>query len=677
MTDITNIEEIKSMIIDLNRFNFFNKIINYRRNFLRLNNKHENSKKSGIIFLKNISKIYTPSINKSKSNQIKDLFKKLEIDIPNDGLIFSLDEFKQLTSHNMVIGNISMDYSLILNYSLDDLKLKYQNDDEFSVKQLEVIEAIELLINKTINKLNSSNRKDKDEYIAYFENIKTKNANSFKEGLQRILFFNQLMWQTGHYLNGLGRLDLILDNLYKNDKLNRKETLELIKDFLYKVHSYYYEKSGMLIGDTGQIIVLGGLNENNNYIFNDLTYLFMEAIKEIQIPDPKIILRYSSNIPRDLMELSIETMITGVGSPLISNDDIVIKDLIDFGYETKDAYNYVVSACWEPAPIKRGLEINNISSIVYLTPLNKLLDTEELDQFKDFDEFLNKYKQYLHDYVNQILDNINKIEWETEPLMSLFIENKFNEDISKGSAIYNNYGLTSVSLSNTVNSLYNIKTLVFNGKYSLKDLNNARIDNFKNTSIKNLLENQPKFGMDNEEIINLTNEITKYVSDICSTKTTRYGGKFKFGLSSPNYITGSKDVTASLDGRRDFEPFNVHISLEDNKDYTELMRFASKLEYTENRFNGNVVDFMVSPDFIKKNFDKFVDFIEISLNMGVFQMQLNVVDSKTLIDAQKHPEKYPNLIVRVWGFSAYFKDLPIEYQNVLIKRALENEGKNN
>ena len=314
---------------------------------------------------------------------------------------------------------------------------------------------------------------------------------------------------------------------------------------------------------------------------------------------------------------------------------------------------------------------------MYLTPLNELLDTEELDQFKDFDEFLNKYKQYLHDYVNQILDNINKIEWETEPLMSLFIENKFNEDISKGSAIYNNYGLTSVSLSNTVNSLYNIKTLVFNGKYSLKDLNNARIDNFKNTSIKNLLENQPKFGMDNEEIINLTNEITKYVSDICSTKTTRYGGKFKFGLSSPNYITGSKDVTASLDGRRDFEPFNVHISLEDNKDYTELMRFASKLEYTENRFNGNVVDFMVSPDFIKKNFDKFVDFIEIILNMGVFQMQLNVVDSKTLIDAQKHPEKYPNLIVRVWGFSAYFKDLPIEYQNVLIKRALENEGKNN
>ena len=103
------------------------------------------------------------------------------------------------------------------------------------------------------------------------------------------------------------------------------------------------------------------------------------------------------------------------------------------------------------------------------------------------------------------------------------------------------------------------------------------------------------------------------------------------------------------------------------------MHFASKLDYTNHKFNGNVVDFMVSPDFIEKNFNKFVDFLKISLDMGVFQMQLNVVSSDTLIDAQKNPDKYPNLIVRVWGFSSYFKDLPIEYQNVLIKRAAESE----
>ena len=85
---------------------------------------------------------------------------------------------------------------------------------------------------------------------------------------------------------------------------------------------------------------------------------------------------------------------------------------------------------------------------------------------------------------------------------------------------------------------------------------------------------------------------------------------------------------------------------------------------------------MVSPSFIKNNFDKFTDFIMLSLKMGVFEMQLNVVSSETLIKAKVNPDDYPNLIVRVWGFSAYFRDLPENYQDVLIKRALENEGKN-
>ena len=254
--------------------------------------------------------------------------------------------------------------------------------------------------------------------------------------------------------------------------------------------------------------------------------------------------------------------------------------------------------------------------------------------YNTFNELLDDYKKYLNNHVNQILSQINTYSWETDPIISLFIENKFNEDISEGSAIYNNYGLTSVSLSNTVNSLYNIKKLE---------------------------KKKKKYT------------ITSYVDSICANNTTRYGGKFKFGLSAPSYISSSGDISASLDGRKNSEPFNVHISFENNKDYTEIMRFASQLEYNNNRFNGTVVDFMVSPDFIKKNLEKFMDFIKISLDMGIFQMQLNVVSSKILIDAQKHPEKYPNLIVRVWGFSSYFKDLPKEYQDMLISRSIKNE----
>ena len=209
------------------------------------------------------------------------------------------------------------------------------------------------------------------------------------------------------------------------------------------------------------------------------------------------------------------------------------------------------------------------------------------------------------------------------------------------------------------------------------ELNEIRKDNFKdNESILNLLKNNPKhFGCDDEEIINLTNEIICRLEDCFKGYTNRLGGKIKFGLSAPSYISAGQEISASFDGRRNGEAFSTHISSDSNEDYTEIMRFASKIDYDGNKFNGNVLDLMASPNFITDNFEKFTDFLEISASLGYFQMQMNVVDSKTLIEAKENPELHPNLIVRVWGFSAYFNDLPLEYKDVLIDRALRNEGK--
>lgn len=664
---------VKSILIKLNLFNSAKKYLTLYNMFKQLNFKNESNES-----LKNITKLHVPSLNKSKGLQIKDLFSKIDLVISNEGFIFFLDKYKCLGTLNLPLSNLSMDYSKILSSSIQEMKLKYENKtDEFSLNQKYALDGIEILINRIIDSLRLSNRNDKEEYIKFFENMKFYPVSSFKEALQRILFFNQLLWQTGHKLNGFGRLDKILDEFYVNDAISEDESLNLIKNFLKAGHSYYHEKSAELIGDTGQIIVLGGLEPDNSYFYNKLTYLFIEALTELKIPDPKLILRYSKDIPRDLMESSLKCIITGVGSPLLSNDDVIIDKLIDFGYENENAYNYVVSACWEPAPIGKSLEMNNVNCFVFLIPLNDLLSHENLNEINDFESLMKKYKIYLKEYVDNVTDQVNELNWEMDPLISLFIEgcDEHLNDVSQGAAFYNNYGLTSVSLSNTVNSLLNIKSLVFdNSMFTLDELNNERVNNFNNEEILELLRNQPlKFGMDDENVLNLTKEIVSYTNDVLKSKNTKYGGKFKFGLSAPSYITRS-ELDASLDGRKNSEPFNVHISYEDNKDYTEIMRFASKLDYSESRFNGNVVDLMVSPNFINKNFEKFLDFLILSMDMGVFQMQLNVVDSKTLIDAKENPNKYPNLIVRVWGFSAYFNDLPESYQNVLIKRAVENES---
>ena len=463
---------------------------------------------------------------------------------------------------------------------------------------------------------------------------------------------------------------------------------EIIKSFLKTLHSYQWYKSDAFIGDTGQVIVLGGKYEDEYgeyYFYNDLTYMFIRAIGELKLYEPKIVLRISNETPRDLIELALETISNGISNIMFSNDEIVIDKMVEFGYEKADATNYSVSKYYGPATVGKGLEQNNMACISFLKPLNEFFDNETpqmLDMLDNYGELFNSYKYYLKKEVESLIETFDAIKWNEDPLLSLFIDdcNDNQMDISKGGAKYNHYGITTVALENTVNSLYNIKKLVFEDKkYTLTDLNKMRKNNFKKDKYQkayNDLKNiTPRFGMDNEEILSLSNEIIQFLEDCFKDYANEFGGKIKFGLSSQHYISAGEEISASFDGRKEGKPFSVNISLDDNKDFTEILRFASKLDYGGAKFNGNVVDLMISSNFIKNHMDEFTDFIFSSIQSGFFQLQINVIDSKTLIEARKNPESNINPIVRVCGFSAYFNDLPEEYQDFFIERALKNEGK--
>lgn len=669
----------------------------------KLTRKLGTKEKASSYLAKNMHRFYVTGTKFNKGTQIKNLFRKVDIHIPKSGFIFFLDEFKNLSEEGHIIDNISIDYSRVLKTSVYEYNELYFHpksgrgfardlSSDFIKNQLDTLDGIELLIYRIIKKLRNSNHTDRAKFARYFENMIDKPAEHFEEALQRILFYNQLLWQTGHGLNGLGRLDKILEDYYFDDLntgfITQEEIYELIKSFLKTLHTYYWYKSAALMGDTGQVIVLGGKYDDEYgeyYFYNDLTYMFIQAIKELQLPDPKVLLRVSDETPRDLIELSLETINTGIGSPLFSNDEIVIDKMIEFGYDKEDANNYVVSACWEPSAVGKGFEQNNINFISFLKPLNEIFDGETeqfLDNILSFDELFNSYKYYLKKDADELIAILDDIEWNNDPMLSLFIDdcNDRNMDISQGGAKYNHYGITTVGLANTVNSLYALKKLVFEErKYSLNELNKIRKNNFKkdkHQSVLNDLKNvKPRFGMDDEEILDISQEIIQFLEDCFNAYTNKFGGKIKFGLSAPSYISAGGEISASFDGRKAGEPLSTHISLDTNKDFTEVLRFASKLDYGGAKFNGNVVDLMLSPNFIKNHSDKFVDFIYSSIKLGFFQMQMNVVDSRTLIEAKENPEAHPNLIVRVWGFSAYFNDLPEEYQDLLISRALRNEGK--
>lgn len=650
--------------------------INYTKRISR--NLHRQTK-SKLTIIKDIPKvkIYT---------ELSKLFNNINFENVNkaEEFYYNLDVYKTIYKENKPIENLTIDYEKILDNSLLNFKEqinKNKKEEEFYKDEIETVEAIEILINRTIEHLNSQNANE--EIINNIKNIKENKAINFKEALQRILFFNQILWQTNHRLNGLGRLDKILYKYYEKDirenNIDKNEVRQLIEQFMVTLHKYYNFKSNVLMGDTGQIIELGGKNINEEYECNELTYMFIDVLKELNIPDPKILLRVSKETPRDLIEKSLECIQTGIGCPLFANDDVIIPKLIEFGYRKEDSYGYGTSACWEPFIIGKSFDQNNIKGFVFIEPFEKLLENEKLNEIQNIEQLMDLYKKYLEVYVNKIIKESEETKWQKDTILTLVTDNciEENKDISKGGAIYNNYGFTGVGLSNLVNSIINIDYFVFKNKeYTFEQLNEIRKNNFVENEeiVSKLKETTCKYGNDNKEVIELTNSIIKSASEFIGKYKNPLGGKYKFGLSAPSYITRGKESAASFDGRKNGEPFGVHISFDNSNAYTELVQFASQIDYGENRLNGNVVDFFVSPNFIKDNFDKFVDFLMLSIKVGFFEMQMNVVSSKTLIEARKNPEKFPNLIVRVWGFSAYFKDLPDEYKDNLIKRALESEG---
>lgn len=667
-----------------------NRVLKYLFLVYRYKQKNKSIVKTIIFALEAKVKFYMPSLKISKGCQINKLFKKVNIKINEKyNFIYNIDIYKSLNNKNVTIENLSLDYSIILSKSLNDFKeeINKMTESELKIDEMNLIESIELYIDRIISKIKLSKISNKEKLINYFNNIKTQSSETFEESIQRILFYNSIMWQTGHALNGLGRLDQILEKYYnkdiKNKIINKSEAKKMIIEMFNILHDNYWWKSNSLIGDTGQIIILGGKIQDGSYFCNDLTYMFIEIVKELKKTDPKILLRVSSQTPRKLIEEALQCIQTGNGSPLFSNDDIVIQRMIDFGYEEKDSYNYVVSACWEPFISGKSFDQNNIGIFNFIEPFVKMFEKEDIVKIVDYNVLLELYKKYLKEYIHIQLDEMNNKKWEIDPILSLFTSNciKNEKDISQGGAKYNNYGLTSVALGNTVNSIYNIKKFVFDDKkISLEDFNNYRINNFKgHEDILIKLKNQPiRYGTDNEEIIALVNEITSCANEEYVKTRNSLKGKYKFGLSSPAYINSSINFPATFDGRKNGDSFLVHISSDKEcLPYTELIGFASRLNYKECRFNGNVIDFMINPTFINNQFDKMVDFINLSIKKGFYQMQMNVIDSETLINAKKNPEIYKDLIVRVWGFSAYFNDLPENYKDLLIERALINEGKSN
>jgi pyruvate-formate lyase len=613
--------------------------------------------------------------------QFEKMLSKINYTIKNH-YVYPLDEnILRCTSQNITgIVSLTPDYETIVHSSLNDLKqnLEKSSASEFSKRELITIDAIHCLakkIQRTLCKESKNKGTSRANELAdYFESFLDRPAQSLDEALQKILFYNALFWQNGHQHNGLGRLDKILFPYYesdlKNKLLTKVKAKKILTDFIKTLGNNTKFKSSGLIGDTGQVILLGGISKKGE-IANDLTEIFLEIFAELALPDPKLILRANKNTSDSIWERSVKCILTGIGSPLIMNEERIIPLMCNYGYEKEDCYEFGTSACWEPLIIGKSFDQNNsVPNIVALTPLNNLILNSEDMQFTGFQSFYTKLKD---DLTSMILSINTRLIFDKSPLLSLFFDDCLlkQKDIGEGGAKYNYHGILTVGLPNLVNALLNIKHFVFIEKiFTLEQCKKALLNNFEGyQDMKELFTNaSDKFGSVSDLSLNITNELMAVIADAVN-QIRIDGKKVKVGFSSPAYIDASINYPASMDGRNQGTPFATHISpISKNIDLSDILCFASKLDYPENGINGNVIDFIVPPAFIKRP-DKLIDVLKISILNGIFELQLNVLNKEQLKDAKLHPEKYPDLIVRVWGFSAYFNDLPEEYKENLIKRA--------
>lgn len=581
---------------------------------------------------------------------------------------------REISRHSKC-GSITVDYSKVLNYGLDDLirELGRCQDIYFKNRELKLVSYIDSLAQRIAYQLSLSKSDRHKELAQFFPTLLYRKPNTFDEALQKILFYNALFWQIGHSHVGAGRLDLVLKEYFDADIRNNISTEEQIfnriLNFIQILGKDTTAKSLVLRGDTGQYILLGGVGQDGKNVDNRLTELFLDAFKQLRLPDPKLILRVNSQTPSIVWEKAISCIMTGIGSPLIMCEDAIMGKMVEFGYKQDDVWNVGTSACWEPLVIGKSFDQNNpFRSAVALKPLNELLLSKQ--QFNSFDEF---YMSFKREYKKELKSVVKDLDVDCSPLFSLFFDDCITRgrDISDGGAVYAYHGAQVVSLPNTINALLNIKRLVYDEKkYTLSNCRDAIAANFCGFEDFRLIlsETGKKFGTANSDVVDMTNDLIHYTGEVIQTLTCN-GNPVKVGFSSPNYIEQSKTFGASLDGRKSGEPFAVHISPISAKiDIAEILDFSSLLKYSDNCINGNVVDFILPSSYIKQP-KKLVGILKDACAKGLFELQLNVMDKATLIDAKAHPEKYPNLVVRVWGFSAYFNDLPEEFKDNLIRRA--------
>ncbi len=601
------------------------------------------------------------------------------------------DEFKEKTDayntgafgggHDF--GHNSPNSELLLKVGFSGLLKRaeeYLQKDGISQKQKDFYEscvillsAIPVFLNRLADAIAPYN-KDSAKCLRNISNNSPANTYEAMQTLVSYFFLHEFVF--GTRMRTLGRLDALLYPFYKKDLDNgtftKEEITEMLRFFLYKFWAANI--------DYDLPFCLGGIDKDGDEVTNELSYLIVETYNELDIHSPKIHIRVSDKTPADFVKLVMRCIRGGNSSFVFTNDAVTIKALMNVGIEEKDARDYVPIGCYEPAVW--GVEIGCTGNASIITSkAAEYAMNDAVSTFEDYKAAVKKHISHMTDRVVHFITAIEKHypEFYADPFLSSMYDAcmEAGADAYEGSAKYNNSSINFQSIASLTDIVCAVKKLVFDeNKLSFKELSQLLANNWEgNEELRQYALSIPeKYGNGNEFADSIAKEFSGYAGDYLNNTPNGRNGVFKAGLFSinENFYFGSK-AGATADGRFAGEPLSKNLCATvgmDRNGITALINSVTAMDHSKFS-NGSVLDIILHPSAVTGE-DGILAMYGILLayfKRGGFAMHGNVFDAGELKKAQKNPEKYANLQVRVCGWNAFFVNLTKAEQDAFIRQA--------
>ena len=588
-------------------------------------------------------------------------------------------------SRGLRSGNYTLNYARVIGEGfgpvLDRLKVRVAKESDPEKRELgnamiACIEEIPPIVEKY--------RKAAEDagHVRLAEALKRIPWECAKTFYEACLFFQICIYflrsgMTAHL--GLGRFDQYMLPYFEADLkrgVPEEELFETLERFFISLNVDSDSYHGIQAGDNGQSIVLGGFNETGEYQFNRLSELCIEACRELKLIDPKINIRVGKNTPFEVYKKGTLLTKEGLGFPQYCNDDVVIPGLIALGYRPEDAYDYVVAACWEFIIPNVGADIPNRCSMDFPKIVSEVLD-EHLTGAETFEDLFAFVDEKIRANADDFLTKGNLAEEAPLPLDAVFLDGCLEslKGVYSGGARYMNFGAHGPGIAIAADALMAVKELVYEKKVLTKELllDALHADFEGYDDVRKLLLSCPKMGNNEDPVDELAGRLMESFAKHLNGRPAIGGGIWRAGTgSAQGYISRGKRCPATADGRKAGEPypssFSPALGMKTNGLLSTIQSFT-KFDLKK-VINGGPLTIEVHDTVFRNELgiEKTAMLVKEFIDLSGHQLQINAVNRETLLDAKAHPENYPNLIVRVWGWSVYFVELAPEYQDHIIKR---------